>query len=130
MKKIIFLGCLLLSTSAFAKVRTYYSNQEVLVHVLSSEEFATVLGQESRSGLGELQKVEVTRTGSNPNNLKTVFTLRFLFATPGLDQGGRTKTRPCYVTAKVAIEVVELGRPRVTISQLAKPAVSDPVCAQ
>ena len=96
---------------SFGKIRTYFSNADVLSHVLESKKLAE---NKRLKGL-ELVSVEVEREGKM---LESQYTLSLQYTALGFS------LKTCRVTADVSIEVRTLGiggTPRVTVSELTDP---------
>jgi hypothetical protein len=124
MRTLIVLLSLLVSFSANAKIRAYFSNVEVLEHVLSSDEFKAAA--ESQGGVGELYNVEIEKTGESVNSK---YLVRLSFLRSSIGHGGSAKQTPCLLKADVSIEIKKRGRPAITFSELSAPVLSEPVCA-
>lgn len=110
-------------TAAPKKITSHFSGREVIQHVLDSEALQRM---ESENLLRDLISVDLQKSGEG---VGAVYRVNMLYTAAGLGPDGPSR-RPCHVAATVGIEIKKRGRPAITYSELGRPELSGPVCAE
>jgi hypothetical protein len=134
MKKLFFLFlCVLFTSPAMAKIKTYYSHTEVLNHVLTSDALSELLNSREGQVLQQAELGNVSALHKN-SGINSVFNFTFRYDLGSINPNMLTSqiSQSCFVSAKVQIIVTrhQALNSSIAFSALSEPNFSEVICSK